>query len=62
MKDYLKELGFSIDDKVSCQCADDNEAWVGVVDRDSLGRYFLLAENGLITYYPTGTDKLTIVD
>ena len=60
MKDYLKELGFSIDDKVSCQCADDNEAWVGVVDRDNTGDYFLYADD--VAYYPTGTDKLTIVD
>ena len=60
MKDYLKELGFGIDDKVSCQCADDNEAWVGVVDRDSSGRYFLLADD--VAYYPDGTDKLMLVD
>ena len=62
MKDYLRQLGFGIDDKVSCQCADDNEAWTGIVDRDSTGRYFICSENGLITYYPDGTDKLMVVD
>ena len=60
MKDYLKELGFAIDDKVSCQCVDDNEAWVGVVDRDSTDRYFIASD--AITYYPVGADKLMLVD
>ena len=60
MKDYLKELGFGIDDKVSCQCADDNEAWVGVVDRDSTGSYFIASD--AITYYSIGADKLMLVD
>lgn len=59
-KDYLRELGFHIDEKVSCQCIDDDEAWIGIVDRDSSGRYFLFADD--VTYYPTGTDKLMLIE
>ena len=61
-KDYLRELDFHINESVSCQCIDDDEAWIGIVDRDSSGRYFLSAENGLITHYPTGTDKLMLIE
>lgn len=50
MKNYLKEEGFFVGEKVYCQCVDDDEPWQAIVDRDSDGIYFLNS-HGLV-YYP----------